>query len=110
VLQASDVADRAQRGAPDLADALRDGIGGGEDLLGLFVEEQMIVAEVRARHMPVEIFGLQVKRKHVGEQDIERAGNLRHGVGAQVGRRIERSDPQRGGILCFRHLYLLLTL
>jgi hypothetical protein len=57
--------------------------------------------------MPVEIFGLQVKRKHISEQGIECAGNLRHGVGTQVGRRIERSDPQRSGILCFRHLYLL---
>src|SRR5215471_7596755 len=108
-LQAADVADRAQRGAADLADAFGDGVGGRENLLALLVEEEMIVAEVGAGHMPMEILGLQVKRKHVGEQDIERAGDLRHGVGPQVGRRFERSDPQRGGILCFRHLYLLLT-
>src|SRR5207247_431143 len=75
-LQAADVADRAQRGAADLADALGDVVGGREDLLGLLVEEKMIVAEVRARHMPMEILGLQVKREHVGEDDIERAGNL----------------------------------
>ena len=69
----------------------------------------MIIAEVGAGHMPMEVLGLQVKRKHIGEENIERAGNLRHGIGAQVGRRIERGDPQRGGILCFRHFYLLLT-
>src|SRR5215813_14204060 len=102
-LQAADVADRAQRGAADLAHALGDGVGGRENLLALLVEEEMIVAEVRAGYVPMEILGLQVKRKHIGEQDIERAGDLRHGVGAQVGRRIERSEPQRGGILCCRH-------
>src|SRR5262252_9210035 len=102
-LQAADVADRAQRGAADFAHALGDGVGGRENLLALLVEEEMIVAEVRAGYVPMEILGLQVKRKHVGEHDIERAGDLRHGVGAQIGRRIERSDPQRGGILCCRH-------
>src|SRR5215467_14844520 len=108
-LQAADVADRVQRSAADLADALGDGVGGRENLLAMVVEEEMIVAEVGTGYMPMEILGLQVKRKHIGEQDIERAGNLRHGVGAQVGRSIERSDPQRGGIPCFRHFYLLLT-
>src|SRR5262249_5859071 len=108
-LQAADVADRAQRGAADLAHALGDVIGGCENLLALLVEEQMIVAEVGTGDVPMEILGLQVKRKHIREQDIERARDLRHGVGAQVGRRIERSDSQRGGISCFRHWYLLLT-
>src|SRR5262249_31449041 len=107
-LQPADVADRAQRGPADLAHALGDVVGGGEDLLALFVEEEMIVAEVRAGHMPMEIFGLQVKCKHDGKQDIERAGNLRHGVGTQVGRRVERGNPQRGGFLSCSHWYLLL--
>ena len=44
-----DVADRAQRDAADLAHALGELVGGGEDLLGLLVEQQMVVAEVRAR-------------------------------------------------------------
>src|SRR5262249_13484026 len=88
---------------PILSHPLGDGVGGRENLLALLVEEEMIVAEVRAGYVPMEILGLQVKRKHVGEHEIERAGNLRHGVGAQVGRRIERSDPQRGSILCCRH-------
>ena len=68
----------------------------------------MIVAEVRAGHMPMEILGLQIEREHVGEQDIERAGNLRNRVGAQVGRRIERCNPPRGGVSCFAHGYLLI--
>jgi hypothetical protein len=92
-LQAADMADRAQRGAANLADPLGDVVGGRENLLGLLVEHEMVVAEVGARYMPMEILGLQVKRKHIGEQNIERPGDLRHGVGAQVGRRIERSEP-----------------
>ena len=76
------MADRAQRGAADLADALGDVVGGRENLLGLLVEEEVIIAEVGARYMPMEVLGLQVKRKHIGDQNIERAGNLRHGVGA----------------------------
>src|SRR5215469_18202549 len=47
-LQAGDVADRAQRGAADLAHALGDVVGGRENLLALLVEEEMVVAEVRA--------------------------------------------------------------
>src|SRR5262252_7686524 len=53
-LQASDVADRAQRGAADLAHALGDVVGGRENLFGLLVEQEMIVAEVGARYMPME--------------------------------------------------------
>jgi hypothetical protein len=102
------VADRAQRGAADLAYAFGDVVRGGEDLPALFVEEEMIVAEVRAGHMPMEILGLQIERKHVGEQDIERGGNLWNRIGAQVGRRIERCKPQRGGVSCFAHGCLLL--
>jgi len=56
----------------------------------------------------MEILGLQIKREHVGEQDVERAGNFRHGVGAQVGGCIEPGEAQRGRFFCFRHSYLLL--
>src|ERR1700756_4438730 len=39
-LQAADMADRAQRGAADLADPLGDVVGGRENLLGLLVEQE----------------------------------------------------------------------
>src|SRR6266508_6978133 len=48
-LQAADLADRPHGRAADLADALGNVIGGGEDLVGLLVQEKMIVAEVRTR-------------------------------------------------------------
>jgi hypothetical protein len=40
------VADRAQRRAANLADALGDVVGGRENLLTLLVEEEMVIAEV----------------------------------------------------------------
>src|SRR2546425_1013912 len=53
-LQPPDLADRSQGRATDLAHALSDRVGRGEDLLPLLVEEKMIVAEMRARYVPME--------------------------------------------------------
>jgi len=83
------VADRAQRRAADLADPLGDVVGGLENLLALLVEEEMVVAEVGAGDMPMEILGLQVKRKEIGEQCVEGAGNVASGLGAETGRRFK---------------------
>src|SRR5260370_36072202 len=44
----------------------------------------MIVAEMRARHVPVEILGLEVERIDVGQQNVERAGEFLGGVGAEI--------------------------
>src|ERR671922_2396154 len=70
-LQPTDMADGAQRRATNLADALGNGIGGGEDLVGLLVQEKMIVAEMRTRHVPVEVFRFQVEREHISDKDVE---------------------------------------
>src|SRR5262249_55978163 len=59
-LQTGDVADRAQRGAADLADALGDRVGGGEDLIALLIEQQMVIAEVWPGNVPMKVLGLQV--------------------------------------------------
>ena len=47
-LHAGDLADRVQRHAADLAGALGHRVGHREDLVGLLVEQQVEVAEVRA--------------------------------------------------------------
>ena len=59
-LQAGDMADRAQGRAADLAYALGDGVGGGENLFALLVEQQVIIAEVRPGYVPVEILRFHV--------------------------------------------------
>ena len=65
--QAPDMADRADRGATDFADPLRNIVGGGENLLAMLVQHQMVVAEMRARDVPVEVLGFDIQREHIGE-------------------------------------------
>jgi hypothetical protein len=57
-LQGADVTDGAEGRAADLADALGDGVGCGKDLIGLLVQQQIVVAEMRPGDMPVEILRL----------------------------------------------------
>ena len=71
-LQAADMADRAQRRAADLADALCERVGGSENLVGLLVKQQMIVAEMWTGDVPMEVLGFQVQREHVRQQDVQR--------------------------------------
>ena len=54
----------------------------------------MIIAEMRSAHVPMEVLGLHVERKRVGDQRIERGRNLAHGVGRKIGRCVE---PRRRG-------------
>ena len=81
-----DVADRPDRRAADLADPLGDRIGHREDLVGLFVEQQVVVAKMRSAHVPVEVLRLQVEREDVRQQRSERAADLDHGVLPKIGR------------------------
>jgi len=57
-----------QRRAPDLAHTLGELVGGGEDLVALLIQHQMVVAEVRAGYMPVKVLGLEIEREHVRQQ------------------------------------------
>src|SRR6266849_7349925 len=77
-LEPPDLTDRAQRRAADLPYALGDRVRGGEDLVGLLVQEKMIIAEVRTRHVPMEVLRLHVEREYVGKQHVERGGDNRH--------------------------------
>jgi hypothetical protein len=86
--------DRADRGAADLANPLRNIVGSGENLLALLVQHQMVVAKARTGDVPVEVLRFEVKREHVGEQDVERARDIFDRVGFQVSRRGKRSGPQ----------------
>ena len=89
-LHFSDLAGRTQRRPANLADAFRHRIGHGEELVGLFVEEQVIIAEMGPAHVPMEIFCLQVDRENVGEERIYRSGNILGGARGKIRRRVER--------------------
>jgi len=89
-LGALNVTNGPDGGAADLAGALRNHVGGGEDLVTLLVQHQVVVAEVRAGQVPVEVLGLQVQREHVCQQRSQRAGDVGSGLGTQVGRGTQR--------------------
>ena len=78
----------------DLANTLGDCVGGGENLVGLLVKHQMVVAEMRARNMPMEILRLQVEVKHIRKQNVECAGEIAHGFRFQIRRSFEWSYAQ----------------
>ena len=72
-LSAGDLSDGMQCQAPDLANAFRNDVGHGEELLGMFIEKQVIIAEVMPAHMPVKIFRFQVQREHICKDCVHRA-------------------------------------
>ena len=85
------MADRAQRRAAQLAYALGDHVDHRVQFGRLLVEHQVIVAEVRARHVPVEILGLPVESGHVGQEYVQPARQVPRGIGAEI---------RRGGESC----------
>jgi hypothetical protein len=96
-LVARDVADGAQRGAAELARALGNGVGHGEDLVRLLVQHQVVVAKVRPRHVPVEVLGLQVQREGVGQQGRQATTDVAARFGAERGGRVQGRLAARGG-------------
>src|ERR1700678_270726 len=77
------MANGANRGAAHLADALGNADGNGEYLFALLVEQQVVVAEMRSAHVPVEILGFEIKRKKIGQQGVQNAGYILHLLGVE---------------------------
>ena len=46
-------------------------IGGGENLCGMLIEHQMIIAEMRSGNVPVKILCLEIKRKTVRQNSVQ---------------------------------------
>src|SRR3546814_20308988 len=51
---------------------------------------QVIIVEMRAGDMPVEILGLEIERERIGEDAVQRLGDCLGGVGLEIGRRLQR--------------------
>lgn len=86
-----DLTDRSKGGATDLPHAFRYVIGHAKELVGLLVEQQMIIAEMGSAHVPVKVLGLEVEREDVRQDRIHCAGNVFRGFRGKVGARRERS-------------------
>ena len=95
-LQARHVTDGSNRDAADLAHALGDVIGHRKDLVGVLIEQEMVVAKVRSAHVPMKVLGLHIKREHIGQQRIESAADVFDGFDAEIaGRRISGLAARR---------------
>jgi len=75
-LLSSDVSDRAKSIAAQLSAALGNRVGHGEQLIGMFVQQQMVIAEMRTTHVPVKVLGLDVNGEDVGEEALQLGTNL----------------------------------
>jgi hypothetical protein len=42
----------------------------------MFVEKQVVVAEMLPAHVPVEVFGLEIEGKGVGYERVQYAGKI----------------------------------
>ena len=90
-LQPGDVADRSDCQTSCLANALSNGIRHCEDLIGMFVQQQMIVPEVWPAHVPVEVLSLQIKSEYIGEDCVLHAhASIRERV--HIGNRVVVQD------------------
>ena len=107
---AADLADRSEGHATDLAHALGNRVGRFEYFRTLFVKHKVIVTEVRAGHMPVEVFRLHIKGEKIGEQRRQCAGKIFDGVVGKVCRRFERRFATRLDGIGFHERRSLLNL
>ena len=70
----------------ELAHPFGQRISGREDLVAVVVEHAMVVAEVRPRHVPVEVLGLGIEHEGVGHELVDRIGDRLPAVVAEVAR------------------------
>jgi len=58
-------------------------------LIALFIEQQVVIAEVRPAQMPVEVLRLQVEREHIRKQGVHGSGNIPARLCFQIGGRVQ---------------------
>src|SRR5580704_9184173 len=67
-LKAGDLPDRSNGCAAYLPGSFSNGIRHREYLVTLVIQHQMIIAEMRARHMPVKVLGFEIQGERVREK------------------------------------------
>src|SRR6516164_8636557 len=95
-LQLRDVADRADRGAADLACAFGQNIDAVRELVALLIEQEVVVAKMPAADMPMEVLGLHVENGRVRRGDSHKRyyGTFcRLKIAPQVTERARKSAP-----------------
>jgi hypothetical protein len=84
-LDAADLPDRTDCCSTDLANSFRYVVGHGKHQICVIIQEEMVIAKVRARHMPVEVLRLQIKHKYIGKESVESSCNIHVRFMADVG-------------------------
>jgi hypothetical protein len=84
-LEAGDFSDGVDGEAADFADAFGNLVGDGVELVGVIIEQEVVVAEVGAGHVPVEVFGFEIDGEDIGEESVEGSGDVCDGFGSDVG-------------------------
>ena len=85
-LNSCDMADRAQCRAARFADAFRDRIRHGVQLVRMFVEHEMVVPKMRAAHMPMEVLRFHIEGEDIGENRIHATRDILRRVRGEVRR------------------------
>src|SRR6266851_8251541 len=70
-LKARNLPDGANSCASQLPCSFSNGVRHCEKLVALIVEHQVIVPEMRARHVPMEVLCFEIQRKHIREQQYQ---------------------------------------
>src|SRR5258707_5638407 len=96
-LKTRNLPDGANGCASKLPCSLSNSIRHGENLVALIIEHQMIVPEMRAGHMPMEVLGFEVQRKHVREKQLQCSRNVMNRFFRKGRRSSERRSLQHIG-------------
>lgn len=72
-LASRDMADRSDRGAAHLSDPLGDRVRRRENLLAQVVKQQMKIAEMRPRNVPMKVLRLDVNSEYVRQSRVKDA-------------------------------------
>ena len=102
------ITDGAESCAADLAGAFSDIVGHGENLVGVLVKQEMVIAEIPAAHVPVEILGLHVECKCVAKQVTELFRYFHNAVMLDIRGGLDGSRFARSGrsLAIFSHNFL----
>ena len=87
----------------ELADALGNVVGHRKDLGRMVVEQKMVVAEVRAAHVPMKVLGLQVKGEDIGKERVKGRGDVLHRFRVDIGWCVQGCFLPCDKFSCFCH-------
>ena len=84
-LQTTDVSNRANGRAADLANALRDFVCHSKYLVGVVIQQQVVVAKMRTGHMPVKVLRFQIEDENIRNECVKSTRDVFNGFRIKIG-------------------------